>query len=540
MNFFINSSYNEQNSGIEHAQIKRSLLFRKNKTPFKLLFLAWNPLLHHYLNQKNIKDIEILNVFDYFQNTEQVVSKKIYYSDIDFGVSNLKYNEEKDKNRYIVFQDNNIVGRINYFPKKISNDKQVKSVEFFDGFGNLYRVDFYDLRGFVSLVQWYTPDNKIGTEVWYSIDGRPVVETYHRKNALGELKKSGWKTISPNGTVKIFDTLSDVFLQFFNEINDKYFDKSEPNIFIMDRSDDVEEQLQLLNQPAFTALHLHNSHAGDAQKPDTSILNNNYEYSLNDINRYDAVISATHKQTDDVIKRFHPLAKTFTIPVGVIPDNHFNKKEIPMNERKFGQILVTARIAPEKQLDQLIRAIGIAKKIIPELSLDMYGYIDHSNNDIAMKKINKAIDEYNLKDCVHIHSYVQNVAKVQKEAQVYGLTSVMEGFNLALMEAMSQGDIGLTYDVNYGPNELVKDQVNGYVVDYGDYKTMAQRLITIFSNKDLMDKLSKNAYHYSKRYSEDSVWQDWKDFLDFAKEDWINHKMKNYKPDITNGIQKLD
>lgn len=48
MIFFINSSFNQSNSGIEHAQLKRAGLFRDHGEPFKMIFREWNPRLHEY------------------------------------------------------------------------------------------------------------------------------------------------------------------------------------------------------------------------------------------------------------------------------------------------------------------------------------------------------------------------------------------------------------------------------------------------------------------------------------------------------------
>ncbi|GLB46320.1 glycosyl transferase family 1 [Philodulcilactobacillus myokoensis] len=539
MNFFINENFNEKNSGIEHAQLKRALLFRKNKAPFKLVFQSWNPLLHHWLSENQIHDDEILNMFDYFQHAEEVKPKVVQAQDIDFGVDNLTYNEEPNHNRYIVFHDKAIVGRVNYFAKNISDQKQVSSVELFDGFGNLYRVDFYDLRGFKSMVQWYTPDNKIATEVWYSIDGKPVVESYYRKNALGKMQKSGWKTISDEGTVRTHSGMNELVLQFLNEVNDKYFSKKHPNIFIMDRSDTVEDILPLLRKPAYNVLHLHNSHAGNAQKPNTSIMNDNYEYSLINGDRYDAIISATHKQTHDVKYRFDPKCDLYTIPVGVIPDAKFKQKRIPMSDRDPYSIVATARIAPEKQFDQVIRAMGYAKKQVPKIHLDLYGYVDHSHHDTAMKRIKKAEKDTGLTDQVHIHGYTQDVADVQRKAQLYGLASVMEGFNLAMMEAQSEGDVGVTYDVNYGPNELVQNNQNGYVVKYGDEKALGAKMAYLFTHPKELQKMSDQAYELSNRYSEKNVWKDWKKLLDGADQKWA-HKIKLYQPEITKGIEQMD
>lgn len=92
----------------------------------------------------------------------------------------------------------------------------------------------------------------------------------------------------------------------------------------------------------------------------------------------------------------------------------------------------------------------------------------------------------------------------------------MEGFNLAIMEAISHGVIGVTYDVNYGPNDIIQDGINGYIVDYGDYKALAERMIKIFKDKDLMQKLSTQAYESSNRYSDENVWKAWQKLISDA------------------------
>ena len=64
-------------------------------------------------------------------------------------------------------------------------------------------------------------------------------------------------------------------------------------------------------------------------------------------------------------------------------------------------VLVTARVAPEKRIDHIIRAIGIARQTVPDITLDFYGYVDHRNDDSAQKAINAAIKEYHMEEAVH-------------------------------------------------------------------------------------------------------------------------------------------
>ncbi|AYF92096.1 glycosyltransferase [Apilactobacillus bombintestini] len=539
MNFFLNSSFNAKNSGIEHAQLKRAKLFEKFGEDYRIVFHVWNPLLHYYLNKNDIADQHILNVFDYFQQATHVERKIIHPKDIDFGVSPLTYERDEEQHRLIVYSNQQIVARINLFGKDITDDEIVKSVELFDGFNNLYCVDFYDYRGFLSMSQWYTPDNKIATETWYTPDGYPAVEDYFRKNALGKIEKSGYKTISPKGTVRTHHSIAGLLKEFLEDINLEFMDKNHPNIYVMDRSDYFEEILEDLSSPTYTALYIHSSHAGDAQRPDTSIMNNNYEYTLTNANRYDAIICSTKKQTRDVTRRFNTDIDMFAIPVGVIKNKDLKKSRIPVSNRKKHSIVITARVSPEKQINKIIDAMGMAKKEVPDINMDVYGYIDHSNNDIAMKRINKSLEKYDLKNAVHLHDYTNDVAKVQSNAQVYALASVMEGFNLALLEAQNQGDVGITFNTNYGPNELIVDQKNGYIVDYDDTKALSNRMVKLFTDDKLLQKMSDKAYDLSSRFSEDNVWKAWEKLLQAAKKSW-REKLKAYHFDIQQGLSDME
>jgi len=284
-------------------------------------------------------------------------------------------------------------------------------------------------------------------------------------------------------------------------------------------------------------MHLHNSHAADSQETMHSVMNNNYEFPLTNINQYDAVISATQKQNDDVQARFQPQTKLFTIPVGVVPDAHFDEPRIPMKDRTFGKVVALARIAPEKRLADLTKAVGIAKKKIPEITLDLYGYKDGTDNFVAMRNVTEAIEEYDLAAAVTVHDYTTDVAAVEKDAQIFGLTSIMEGFNLSIMEAISQGDVGVTYDVNYGPNEIIVDGENGYVVPYNDYEAVADKLVKLFSNPDKLQEMSDQSYELAKRYSETNVWHAWQELLADAQDSWSD-KVKHYKAPITAGLSE--
>ncbi|WP_374284654.1 glycosyltransferase [Lactococcus sp.] len=542
MKFFINSSFNQKNSGIEHAQLKRAKLFRDHGEAFKMIFGEWNPRLHHYLNDVGVADNEILSMFDFFQDAEQVEDKIVHAQDLRFGVRNVIHFKDEEKHLYNVQTNTNqLVARVHYYTEEDDNER-VSMVEIFDAFGNLYRVDNYDFRGFLSLTQWYTPDNKIGTEVWYDVHGKPVLESFNRYNTKKEYKKEGWR-LTFGRAIYMFPTIDELMKHFYNLINEKYWSDTALNVFILDRTHLGDWSVLELDRPVYTVLHLHNSHAGDAQDTMHSVMNNFYEYGLTNINRYDAVVSATQKQTRDVMARFKPQTKCFTIPVGIIPDAVFDLPRVPMAERDQHSVVMTCRVAPEKNVGLVARSIGLAKAKIPDINLTVYGYIDHRDNDAAKKAIDAAIEEFDLQDAVKLYDYTNDVASVQRKGQVYALASVMEGFNLSLMEAQSNGMVSVTYDVNYGPNDLVVDQENGYVIPFNEgfswqetdqmVEAMAEKFVELFSDADKLQAMSDKAFELSDRFSEANVWAAWQELLTDA-----NEKAFHYVPQTQYGLKE--
>lgn len=510
MLYFINFGMPDYKSGIEHAELKRLRLFEQHHYPCKIIIHDWTRDLHDTAARAGVDDQHLLSMFDYFQETVAVPQQRVTVNDLDLGIANPNLVKDDANHRYLVSRpDGRLLARVNYDPDA---GEQVTTVELFDGYGNLYRVDNYDTRGFRTLLQWYSPDNKIDNEEWVTPDGEVVIRAFHKDDAAGKLTTTGWWLRDRHQFVHQFATMDQLFAFFLNTVNAKG-----QNTFILDRSLLADDALIHLDRPAYTVMHLHNSQAGDAQDPLHSILNDNYEYALVNINRYSAYICATARQTHDVIARFHPTCDMFTIPVGVVSEKQLKAPRVPESQRTFGKVIAVARIAREKNLGALIKAVKIAHDQVPEVTLDLYGYPDSANNYEEKRKLTKLITDLDLTDVVSFKGYTSDLAAIEDRAQLFGLTSTMEGFNLSIMEAISHGVVGVTYDVNYGPNDIIQDGKNGYVVDYGDYRTLGKRLVEILQDPDLMQKMSDGAYDSARRYSPDSVWQDWQKLITTAQ-----------------------
>lgn len=455
-------------------------------------------------------------MFDYFQQAQEVKARRITLADLDFGVADTNAKREPAKNRALVMAGNQLVARVNFWP----DQHRVHSTELFDAFGNLYLVEQYDSRGFVSLQQWYTPDNQIGMETWLTPAGQPVLESFNRDDRQGERQKSGWRLTDRNGQVWQFATIEALTQHFLDDLNADFWDEARPNVFVLDRSHLAEWGITRLKRPAYTVLYLHNAHTANAQDPADPVLNNNYEFALNDLDAFDAVVSATTKQAQAVATRFHPRAANFAIAVGIVPDQQLGAKRVPVADRQFGKIIAFARIAWEKHLDDLVRAVAIVHQEFPQVTLDLYGYADPTDNYQARRQVEQVIQAKHLEQVVTLKGYTQDIDQIENSAMMFGVTSRMEGFNLAVMEAIAHGLIAFSYDVNYGPNEIVEDGVNGQVVPYGDYQALAAAMLKVLRDPGLAQRYSTGAYESAKRYSSAAVWAQWQKLLADAQAHW--------------------
>lgn len=105
-----------------------------------------------------------------------------------------------------------------------------------------------------------------------------------------------------------------------------------------------------------------------------------------------------------------------------------------------------------------------------------------------------------------------NIENVYRRADIFALTSVREGFCMALGEAMSAGIPAVAFRSCPAIHELIDDGVNGIFVDDG-IENFARGLEQLMKNSDLRIALGKNAHEKAKKFAPDNVWNQWEKVL---------------------------
>lgn len=238
------------------------------------------------------------------------------------------------------------------------------------------------------------------------------------------------------------------------------------------KGDIVFNDARLLDRPLLSngsgtknILVFHSSHLADTGKG----IRGSYGYALKNSDKVASYLVLTHHQKEDIQKvKDIPDEKFSVIPHFITP-SRTDRKEIKE------QFVYIGRFGVQKQLDHLIRAFKIFKDAGYEERLVLYG-MDEANQLAALKKL---IAELELTDQVDIHGFTNNPKKVFAESKASLLTSKLEGFGLTVMESIDAGCPVISYDVEYGPREIIDEGKTGYLVEPQNIEAFAEAMMKV-------------------------------------------------------------
>ncbi len=167
-------------------------------------------------------------------------------------------------------------------------------------------------------------------------------------------------------------------------------------------------------------------------------------------------------------------------------------------------ILTVARIAPEKDLDVLIKAFAKIADKTPH-TLVICGKGEPALQD----KLQALCHELGVQDKVLFIGHVDPPYALMKAADLFVLSSAFEGASLVIIEALSLGKKIVTTDALYGgPAEMLNNKKFGTVVPIKDINALATAMLeSLTSPKNLAD--SPDLPEYLQRFSPEQIKQEW-------------------------------
>lgn len=513
MLFFLNDGIQENKSGIEHAQIKRLNLFKQFGQPAKIVTRQYSNELHLVTQHAHIADEDFVNLFDYFQNARIVPQKDITIKDVQVDKD---WQRKADGNNYIYFRNGH---QLLYVRRRNDAQKHIINLQYFDHFGKLLKVKWYDVRGFISVEQVYDWQGKITTENYFQPDGKLALQLSHMKDKHDREIKS-YHLFDYRGSDYQFTGLDELTAFFLDQlVTDRSICGDGAVGLIVDRVYENGWSVLHMKKRVARFMQLHNDHVNNNDDILHSTLNYNYNWGLHHFKDWDGVITLTPQQQDDVKARFGKEGvKIYRIPGPIVPAAVLDKPHVPFANRVKNQVVMVARLSPEKQQDQLLKAWPMVLKKVPDAKLNFWGYA----NDNFDKTLDKIVAEEQIGDSVTFHGYTSDVNAVYESAQLLILPSRVEGLPLTLVEAQSHGLPIVANDIKYGPADVIINGRDGLLTKNGDIAGLAQAISKLLTNQQELARMSENAYEDSRRYSEPNVMKLWQELIDDMNEKEAN------------------
>lgn len=175
--------------------------------------------------------------------------------------------------------------------------------------------------------------------------------------------------------------------------------------------------------------------------------------------------------------------------------NHFcdTEKRDTFRQQYCGEghqpiIGTVANLFPRKGYEYLIEALVTVKEVYPNICYVIVGEGPTSYQE----QLVRLVKEKKLESNVMFAGFQKNVFEFLNAFDVFVLPSLMEGFGIALLEAMAMSKPIVACEVG-GIPEVIKDGVTGILVPPKDSKSLANALLKILKDDQTKIRLGLSA-----------------------------------------------
>lgn len=176
--------------------------------------------------------------------------------------------------------------------------------------------------------------------------------------------------------------------------------------------------------------------------------------------------------------------------------------------RQPNLVLIVCRLEKQKRIEDALMAFRLVVDQIPEACLEIYG-------EGSKRSEWESLSEHlGLKGNVFFMGYDPHPAKQYERASAFIMTSLFEAQPLTLLEAIAHGCPVVSYNIKYGPAQMIDHGLNGLLIAEGDIEELAQQTISILTNEQLVAHMSHKSKQKSKEFELPTFFAKWKSLLE--------------------------
>tara|TARA_R110000737_G_scaffold353145_2_gene402608 strand:- start:1524 stop:2645 length:1122 start_codon:yes stop_codon:yes gene_type:complete len=184
-------------------------------------------------------------------------------------------------------------------------------------------------------------------------------------------------------------------------------------------------------------------------------------------------------------------------------DEHLLNHNIPYNPNTKRIISVGRLDHPKNFESHLLEVAKIVLTNNPEYTWHIYG-------KGGLESIIKSnIEKEGLTGRVILEGNVNNLYNLYSGYSLMVMTSSYEGFPMTLIEGMAKKLPLVSFDVQTGPNEIIQDNLNGFLIPPFNLNLMAQRIDELIHDQDMRIKFSEANKTLIENYKIDVIIDQW-------------------------------
>lgn len=178
-----------------------------------------------------------------------------------------------------------------------------------------------------------------------------------------------------------------------------------------------------------------------------------------------------------------------------------------LHAEKTNLFITVGRLQKQKNQKLLIDAFCDFSKEFPDFRLDIYGEGELRDD------LQRQIEKLGLETKVELKGRCEHLDKVMPRAKAFVMSSDYEGTSNAMLEAMYIGLPVISTRVS-GATELIRNDVNGYLVGLNDRKGLTDALKKIALSPDSGFAMGKAASDIEKLIRPERVIAKWKTLIE--------------------------
>lgn len=166
-------------------------------------------------------------------------------------------------------------------------------------------------------------------------------------------------------------------------------------------------------------------------------------------------------------------------------------------------ITYAGRLAAEKNIDVLIKAMPAIKRLIPNAELVIAGH------GVQEKELKTLVRNFNLTNSVKFTGMLDQskLADLYRASDIFAIASTSETQNMTMMQAMATSLPVIGVRARALPEYLNRN--NGFVVEPGDSQALAEKAVMLLADSNLRHEIGKNGLGFVQSFSPEKIAEAW-------------------------------